>query len=113
MKYVEYPEAMQVLADWEQCWCETWDYTVSHGVLRLKLSRIGDNACAVLVLKNCRSVSFSSSWNSSGITVQPTRKGDEVRYLVSDSDHLRVDCGAVFVSPKLLTYAEIPERWHA
>jgi hypothetical protein len=112
MEHVVHREALAALAEWGRCWCEVWDYTVSHGVLRVKLGRKGESACAVLVLKNCSEVAFSSSWESSCISVQATGAAEQGRYLVSDAEHLQVECGAVLVTPTLASYAEIPEHWY-
>ena len=94
------------LAGWRGGWAEPWDYSVSHGTLRIKIARMGADACVVLTLKNCSHVSFASSWE--GFDPQEGAYGP--RFRVKDSDRLGVDCGAVRLAGPCESYADIPPR---
>jgi hypothetical protein len=83
-------ELNERLAYWRGARAEVWDYTVSHGIMRLHLSRGPNGPSAVLYMYDCRTVSFSSGWNDSAISAR--RVPTEVhRWLVIDGDNLSVD----------------------
>ena len=96
------------LAQWRGAWAQPWDYTTSHGTLRIKVARRGEAACVVSLLKGCSRVSFADSWEGFNPTIEPYQSAHGIRYLVRDSGYLDVDCGAVNVSPQLASYAAIP-----
>ena len=61
---------------------EIWDYTVSHGTLRLKLDKSSDDfRCVVVYMKDCDAVMFRSYWKNADVRV--TSYDDEVgkRYI--------------------------------
>lgn len=98
------------IENWSGCWAEPWDYTTSHGWLRIKLQRKGnDSSCAILLLVNCHRIAFDGAWDGFRpvITEYSDRYG--MRYRVKDGEHLDVDCGAVFLSRTLESYAKIPK----
>lgn len=100
--------ARAAIEPWLGCWAEPWDYTTSHKWLRIKLQRKDSDSCAVLLLVNCHRVAFDSSWD--GFSPVITEYSDHYgkRYCVRDAGHLEVDCGALFLSGTLGSYAEIP-----
>jgi hypothetical protein len=100
-------ELNERLAYWRGARAEVWDYTVSHGIMRLHLSRGPNGPSAVLYMYDCRTVSFSSGWNDSAISAR--RVPTEVhRWLVIDGDNLSVECGNAFLSDQLSSYLAIP-----
>jgi hypothetical protein len=100
------------LSLWRGSGAQVWDYSVSHGVLRIKLQRPGADSCAVLMLKNCERVSFTAWWDGFDPTIETAEDFDGERVLVRDADRLNVDCGAAFLSEPMDSYASIPPlRW--
>lgn len=95
---------------WSGCWAEPWDYTTSHGWLRIKLQRRGnDFSCAILLLANCHRVSFDRSWDNFNPVITEYTDLYGKRYRVKDTDRLDVDCGVMSLSRTLKSYAEIPK----
>jgi len=58
------------LANWKGGWAQPWDYTASHGTLRIKIARRGEEPCVVLSLKDCSRVSFAASWDGFYLTIE-------------------------------------------
>jgi hypothetical protein len=102
------------LSPWHHCWAEVWDYSASHGVLRIKLAKRAAEPCAILMLRGCTELAFSSSWDRFAATFQAL---PDNAILVQDATHLRVKCMAAIVSDTLESYSEIPhmsddgQRW--
>ena len=96
------------LATWKGAWAQPWDYTTSHGTLRIKVARRGEEPCVILLLKDCSRVSFADSWDGFNPTIETYQDAYGIRYRITDSGYLDVDCGAVHVSRQLDSYAAIP-----
>ncbi len=94
------------LSTWRGARVEVWDYTVSHSILRVHLSRGPNGPSAVLYMYVCNRVSFSSGWDSAAIVV--TQPSVDLNYVVTDGDHIRVECGNVHLTASLSSYTEIP-----
>jgi hypothetical protein len=103
-------DSTDTLAKWKGAWAQPWDYTTSHGTLRIKLAQRGEEPCVVLFLKDCSRVSFAESWDGFNPTIETYQGTNGVRYRVKDSTNLDVDCGAVHISQELGSYAAIPAR---
>jgi hypothetical protein len=101
-------DATQDLAKWKGAWAQPWDYTTSHGTLRVKLARRGKEVCVILLLKDCSRVSFADSWDGFNATIETHQHNNGVRHRVKDSNNLDVDCGAIDLSDELGSYAAIP-----
>jgi hypothetical protein len=110
MTTTEDSTAAATLATWKGAWAEPWDYTASHGTLRIKVARRGEAPCVIVLLKDCSRVSFNGSWDGFNPTIETYQGAFGIRYLVKDSTYLDVDCGAVHVSHPLDSYAAIPNR---
>jgi len=95
------------LSAWHGTRAELWDYTVSHSILRLHLSRSPNGPSALLGMYACKRVSFSSGWERATVSVSQL-SDDPIKYLVTDGANLRVECGNVHLSAPLASYAEIP-----
>ena len=108
MSVVGYPEVVAALPEWSGCWAEVWDYTTSHDVLRIKLGRRNREQCAVLVLIACGRVSFVDSWDGFRAAVREYEGPYGKRYQVTDGKNLDVDCGNLYLSGTLGSYADIP-----
>jgi len=109
MTLTEDHDAASSLAAWKGAWAQPWDYTTSHGTLRIKVARRGEAPCVVVLLKDCSRVSFADSWDGFNPTIETYRGAHGVRYRVRDLANLDVDCGAVHVSSQLESYAAIPD----
>jgi hypothetical protein len=105
----ESPDLTATLAAWKGAWAQPWDYTTSHGTLRIKVARRGEAPCVILLLKDCSRVSFADSWDGFNPTIETYQGAFGIRYRVTDSGNLDVDCGAVHVSRQLDSYAAIPD----
>jgi len=106
----ESSDVAATLAAWKGGWAQPWDYTTSHGALRIKVSRRGEEPCVILLLQDCSRVSFADSWNGFDPTIETYQGAFGIRYRVKDSGNLDVDCGAVHLSSQLDSYAAIPDR---
>ena len=101
--------ARAAIEKWSGCWAEPWDYTTSHGWLRIKLQRKGnDFSCAILLLVNCHRVAFVGSWERFSPVITEYSDTHGKRYRVTDGDRLDVDCGGLSLSRTLDSYADIP-----
>jgi hypothetical protein len=98
------------LAEWRGAWAEPWDYTASHGILRIKVARRESGACAVLLLKDCKRVRFATSWDGFNPIVEGRQTSSGMRYRITDADFLDVDFSAILLSEKLESFADIPPR---
>ena len=107
MNLTESSDITSMLVTWSGAWAQPWDYTTSHGTLRIKVARRGEAPCVVVILKDCRRVSFADSWDGFNPTIEVYQGGHGIRYQVKDSGYLEVDCGAVLVSRQLDSYADI------
>ena len=110
MTLTENSDVASSLAAWKGAWAQPWDYTTSHGTLRIKVARRGEAPCVVVLLKDCSRVSFADSWDGFNPTIETYQDAYGIRYRVKDSGCLDVDCGAVHVSNQLDSYAAIPDR---
>ena len=110
MNLTESSDVNSMLATWRGAWAQPWDYTTSHGTLRIKVARRGEAPCIIVLLKDCSRISFADSWDGFNPTIEAYQGGQGIRYLVKDSGYLEVDCGAVLVSGQLDSYAAIPSR---
>jgi hypothetical protein len=108
MAVIAYPEVVAALSEWSGCWAEPWSYTTSHDIFRLKLGWRDRSECAVLFMKACHRVAFDDSWDGFAPSVEEYEGPHGRRFRVTDSDHLDVDCGNVYLSRRLDSYAEIP-----
>ena len=102
-------EIKRKLSDWSGGIVETWDYTVSHGILRLKISIPENESCVVLYCYDCERVAFFSIWKNMKIEIRERNEKDFKRYEILDGERLAVDCGSVTLSKKLADYSEIPK----
>ena len=100
-------ELNERLSTWRGIRAELWDYTVSHSILRLHLSRSRNGPSALLYMYACKRVSFSSGWERATVSVSQV-SDDPMKYLVTDGANLRVECGNIHLSAPLASYAAIP-----
>ena len=103
-------DVTETLAKWKGAWAQPWDYTTSHGTLRIKLARRGGEPCVILLLKDCSRVSFADSWDGFDPTIESYHDAHGIRYRIKDSSKLDVDCGSVNLSQVLSSHAAIPAR---
>jgi len=107
MDHIVIPDVEKALANWRGGTAEPWAYAVSHARFALKLAKKGADSSAVLLLKNCRSVSFDAVWNDLNVRIEQRHTESSLRYIVRDGTHLNVDCGAVYISPILALYSDV------
>ena len=108
MTVFEYPEVVVALEEWAGCCAEPWSYTTSHGVLRVKLGWRERGECVVLFMKGCGRVVFDQAWDGFAPSIVAYEGLHGRRFRVTDATRLDVDCGSVYLSRHLGSYAEIP-----
>ena len=82
---------------------QPWEYSVSHSQFLLRIYREDDLKGLTLVsfylwMKDCDRVSFFGLWRGANIQIEERRGEYGPRFLVSDCEHVVVDCGAVFAA---------------
>jgi hypothetical protein len=101
-------DLLRRLAPWHGGRAQIWDYTVSHSVLRIKLSHDGQDPCAVLYMYDCHRLAFQTSWVDAALSVQVFGSGEATRHRIADGDRLSADCASVALTRVFDSYTQIP-----
>jgi hypothetical protein len=96
-------EVLRQLHGYQGATAQPWEYSVSHSQFVLRIHREEDLKGLALVsfylwMKNCDQVSFFGLWREANIQIEERQGKYGPRFVVSDGEHLVVDCGAVFAA---------------